>query len=188
MTRHPRLIFLPTALTLARLMAVPVIIAQLLSGNDPAAFVIFVLAGLSDAVDGALARRLDARTEIGAYLDPIADKALMISVYALLGWRGLVPDWLVIVVIFRDVLIMGGVILFHTLKLPVTMAPLRISKINSLVQIVFAAWILACAAFNLADPDLGTALVVLVAVTTSLSGVFYVMQSIRHLSGHHEHG
>ena len=99
---------LPNLITLARLLAVPLVVFLILQGLMTAAFWMFFAAGISDAVDGYLAKRMDAVTELGTYLDPIADKTLLVAVYVTLGIAGHVPTWLVILVVSRDLLIIGG--------------------------------------------------------------------------------
>lgn len=183
MNRRTLVVLLPTALTLARLCAVPVTIWLILSDAFGAAFWIFVAAGVTDALDGALARWLDARTMIGAYLDPIADKALLVSVYITLGADGLIPVWLVILVVFRDLLIVGGVLLSHTLGLPVTMAPLTISRINTVAQIVLAGLVLGAAGSGIAVPGLLAMMVAVAGATTAISGAAYAVSWVRRLAG-----
>ena len=143
MNRRTLVVILPSALTLARLCAVPLTVWLILTGSFAPAFWVFVAAGVTDALDGALARWFDARTTIGGYLDPIADKALLVSVYIALAAQGLVPVWLAILVVFRDLLIVGGVLLSHTLGQPMMMAPLAISRLNTVAQIAFAGLVLA---------------------------------------------
>jgi cardiolipin synthase len=101
-------IYIPNILSFARLLSVPVAIMLMLDGNFAACFWIFVAAGVTDAVDGWFAKTFDARTQFGAFLDPLADKALVVSTYLMLGWLGHIPGWLVVLVVFRDVLIIGG--------------------------------------------------------------------------------
>ncbi|MGH6946651.1 MAG: CDP-alcohol phosphatidyltransferase family protein, partial [Kiloniellales bacterium] len=96
---------LPNLITLARLLVVPVAVYVILTEAFVAAFWIFVLAGISDAIDGAIAKRFRVTSELGAYLDPLADKALLVSVYVTLSQVDQLPVWLVILVVFRDVLI-----------------------------------------------------------------------------------
>ena len=100
-------------------MSVPVIFWLLLTGQTQAAFLVFVCAGISDAVDGYLAKRFDWRTELGSYLDPLADKLLIVSIYIALGVRGELPLWLVIAVVSRDILIVVAVLLSWLLDQPV---------------------------------------------------------------------
>ena len=183
MNRRTFVVVLPTALTLARLCAVPVTIWLILDGSLAAAFWIFVAAGVTDALDGALARWCDARTVIGGYLDPIADKALLVSVYIALGAIGLLPIWLAILVVFRDVLIVGGVMLSHTLGLAVTMAPLAISRLNTVAQIVLAGSALGMTGLEVAVPGLLSMMVAMVAVTTAISGAAYAVSWVRRLAG-----
>ena len=102
------------------------------------AFVLFLAAGLSDAVDGYLAKRFHMTTELGAYLDPLADKTLIVSIYITLGINGLIPGWLVILVVSRDIMIVGAVMLSWLVGTPVKVKPLLVSKLNTAAQIVFA--------------------------------------------------
>ncbi len=183
MNRRTLVVILPTALTLARLCAVPITIWLILRGAFGPAFWVFVAAGVTDALDGALARWFDARTTIGGYLDPIADKALLVSVYVALAGGGLVPVWLTILVVFRDLLIVGGVLLSHTLGQPVMMAPLAISRLNTVAQIALAGLILAIAGMKVADRGIGDMMVVVVGATTAISGAAYTVKWVRRLSG-----
>lgn len=178
------LYLLPNLLSLARIGIVPVVIWALLDGRTGVALWLFLLAGLSDALDGYIARRFDARTEFGAYIDPIADKALLMSVYVTLGYLGGLPNWLVILVVFRDTLIVGGVILLQTMGYKVAMAPLLISKANTVAQVglvlaVLAGTVLAQAGdpwdgYSWIDGWPVKALTLLVASTTLFSGAAYV--------------
>lgn len=165
---------LPNFITLARLLSVPLIVSLILSYQLTAAFIFFTLAGLSDALDGFLARIFKSRTTLGAYLDPIADKALLVAVFAALGHTGLAEIWVVVLVVFRDVLIVGGIILLFLFKNHIEMKPLMISKINTVVQLIYALFILAQGDAFLGVPYVSAFLEYLVAFTTVLSGVIYV--------------
>ncbi len=167
---------LPNFISLARLLAVPVTIYLILLGELLPAFWVFVAAGISDAVDGALAKRLKLESEIGAYLDPLADKALLVGVFVTLGYVGQVPVWLVILIVFRDVLIIGGALLFQTLTHSLHMAPLFISKVNTAAQITLAAAVLAKPALGVALDAVPEMLTFIVAMTTFLSGAAYVIK------------
>ena len=183
MNRRTLVVILPTALTLARLCAVPLTIWLILRGEFAAAFWVFVAAGVTDALDGALARWFDARTTIGGYLDPIADKALLVSVYIALAAQGLVPVWLTILVVFRDLLIVGGVLLSHTLGQPVVMSPLAISRLNTVAQIVLAGLVLAMAGMDVADSGIAAMMMAVAAATTAISGAAYAVKWVRRLAG-----
>ena len=99
---------IPNLITLGRILLVPVVVWAISSGAMWIAFVLFLAAGVSDAVDGFLAKRFNMTTELGAYLDPLADKALIVSIYVTLGINNVIPRWLVILVVSRDIMIVGA--------------------------------------------------------------------------------
>ena len=172
---------IPNLITLARILSVPIMVWAISSGEMLLAFVLFVLAGLSDAVDGYLAKRLDMASELGAYLDPIADKALIVSIYVTLGISGAVPRPLVILVVSRDIMIVGAVMLSWLLGKPIAAKPLMISKINTAAQIAFAGLVLASLGFGF-DAGLVLDLAMgVVAALTLLSIAAYVREWVRHM-------
>ena len=146
------------------------------------AFVLFLAAGVSDAVDGYLAKRFNMTTELGAYLDPLADKALIVSIYLTLGINGVIPRWLVILVVSRDILIVGGIMLSWLVGNPLKIKPLLVSKLNTVAQIVFACVVLGSLGFNYEWPMLTLILMGLVAVLTLLSVAAYVAEWVRHMN------
>jgi len=165
---------LPNAISLGRLLAVPITVWLMLDGRWAWALGLFVLAGVSDAIDGWLARKLNARTTLGHYLDPMADKALLVAVFVVLAIKAAVPVWLVLLVVTRDLLIVGGGLLLYIVGQPMTMDPLPISKLNTVAQILLAAAVLLDLAYGVL-PDLAlTGLTTAVVVTTLLSGAGYV--------------
>ena len=166
---------LPNLITFGRLFSVPVILWLILDGLMLAAFWVFFVAALSDAVDGIIAKYFDAETVFGAFLDPIADKALLVSVYLMLGHQGYVEAWLVIMVVFRDLVILGGAILFQTVTQSLTMQPLTISKVNTFVQFVFVVIVLWVEAYGLDGGATIRVIGYIVAVTTLWSGTAYVI-------------
>ncbi len=146
-----------------------------------AAFFLFLAAGVSDAVDGFLAKRFNMTSELGAYLDPLADKALIVSIYVSLGIADLIPRWLVILVVSRDIMIIGAVILSTLLGTPMAMKPLLVSKLNTVAQIVCACLVLASLGFSF-NPGIASPLAMgLVAILTLLSIGFYVAEWVRHI-------
>ena len=173
---------IPNLITLGRILLVPVIIWAITSGQMAAAFVLFVIAGVSDAVDGFLAKRFHMQSEMGALLDPLADKALLVSIYVALGISADLPRWLVILVVSRDVIIIGAVIVSWLLDRPIPMKPLMISKINTLVQVTYAALALATLGFGLVLAPLDTILKVVVTLTTLASVSAYLVEWVRHMS------
>ncbi len=167
---------LPNLISLGRLLSVPVAVYLILQAHFTAAFWLFVVAGLSDAADGFIAKKWGLTSALGAYLDPIADKALLVAVYLALGSAGHVPSWLVILVVSRDLIIIGGVVLSHITVQPVRMHPLKISKFNTAAQITLIAVILAGLGLGLGTPlgVLRELLIYLVGATTVLSGGAYI--------------
>ncbi len=163
-------------ITLARLFSVPLAIWLVLSNAMMAAFWLFVAAGLSDAVDGYIAKHLNQRSELGALLDPIADKTLLVSLCITLGLSGRLPTWLVILVVFRDVLIVGGYLLAMAVSQPIRTRPLVISKINTALQIALVAVVLGRLGLGVDDHHLTDVLIYAVGLTTVLSGAGYVVR------------
>ena len=172
----------PNLITLGRALIVPIVFWLVIDGHDAAAFFLFVIAGISDGVDGYLARRYNQRTELGAYLDPLADKLLLVSIFIGLGIRGDLPSWLVIAAVARDALILLAVILSSLLRKPVEIAPLMVSKLNTVAQIVLAAFVLADEAFNLSLGVLRIGLIWLTAALTVVSLLAYLRNWLRHMS------
>lgn len=170
---------LPNLISLARLLAVPLVIYLILTGLFAAAFGLFVAAGVSDAVDGFLAKRFGQTSTLGAYLDPLADKALLVGVYITLGYAGDLPVWLVILVVFRDVIIVGGVLLLHISSQSVRMRPLVVSKVNTAAQIALVAVVLGELGLGAAAGSAREVLIWTAAATTLLSGGAYLVQWFR---------
>jgi cardiolipin synthase len=171
---------LPNLITMARILCVPLIVWTITSGHMLPAFLLFVAAGISDAVDGFLAKRFNMATELGALLDPLADKALIVSIYVALGFTEALPRWVVILVVSRDILIVGGFLLAMLIDRPMAVRPHPVSKLNTVAQIVLAGTVLGSLGLNF---DAGWALPVLLALVTILTLLsigFYVAEWIRH--------
>jgi cardiolipin synthase (CMP-forming) len=173
---------IPNLITLGRILLVPVVVWAIAGGEMRIAFLLFLAAGVSDAVDGYLAKHFGMTTELGAYLDPLADKAMMVSIYVALGIAGAIPRWLVILVVSRDIMIVGAVMLSWLVGSPVKVKPLLISKINTVGQIVFACLVLASIGFDFEIGVLQDVVMYLVAALTLLSVGFYVAEWMRHMS------
>ena len=172
---------IPNFITLARIFLVPLTVWLIISDAYGWAFAAFILAGASDGVDGYLARRFDWRSELGAYLDPLADKALLVSVYVTLGFLKVLPAWVAIIVVSRDVLIVGAVLLARIMHNPVRMAPLMISKVNTVAQIVLAICVLGAAALEWPLAELATYGSIPVALLTVASGIAYLRAWMAHM-------
>ena len=169
---------LPNIISFARLCAVPAAIWLVLHQHFSAAFALFVLAGISDAIDGWLARR-QGGTALGAVLDPLADKTLMVGMYVTLAAISQLPDWLAILVVFRDLVIVGGVMLLWMTSHPTQIRPLVVSKWNTALQIGLVALVLGLDSLGIALAPLRLALVWLVAASTLYSGGAYVVRTVR---------
>jgi cardiolipin synthase len=174
---------LPNLITLARLLSVPLTIWLIFDGQYGVAFWVFVGAGLSDALDGFIAKRFDRRTWIGAVLDPAADKAMLAGVYVSLGLAGQLPAWLVGLVVLRDFLIVLGFFLIRASAVPRQLDPLYISKVNTLVQVALVGFVLARLGLDIETGPATELLIAAAAVTTVLSGLSYLMRWARILAG-----
>lgn len=173
---------IPNLISVFRLLAVPLIVWLISIHQYSLAFWLFLLAGVSDGVDGFIAKKFNQASELGAHLDPIADKVMLIAVFLALGIRGSLPLWLVILVISRDLLIIGAVILTWILHQPIPMKPLMVSKANTVAQIILVCLVMAAMAFGF---ELGLFVdlsVFLVAMLTLLSTLVYLLDWFSHMS------
>jgi len=173
---------IPNLITLGRILLVPVVVWAITQGQMRIAFLLFLAAGISDAVDGFLAKRFHMKSELGAYLDPLADKALIVSIYVSLGIVGKLPISLVILVVSRDIMIIGAFMLSWLVARPMPVRPLKISKVNTVAQIVLATLVLAEQGFGFDAAAVTMLVVVLVAILTLLSIAFYLAEWVRHMN------
>ena len=174
---------IPNFITIARLLGVPLIVWLMIADRFVEATILFILAGLSDAADGFIAKRFGAASELGAYLDPIADKALLVSVFVTLGFKGVLPAWLIVLVVSRDLFIIGGMLLAYMLGNPMEVHPLWVSKANTAAQILLIAFVLGDrSGFTVFEPFL-YGLVLAVAGLTVASACAYLIGWVRHMAG-----
>src|SRR5579872_6789125 len=173
---------LPNLITLARLLLAPLAVLMIVSQRFLPAFAIFVIAGLSDGVDGFIAKRFDLRTELGAYLDPLADKALLVSIYVTMAITGELPPAIAIIVVSRDVMILIAVLISWLLDNPVAIRPVWVSKFNTAAQIAVAALVLGVRAFGLGPMPGEEFAIWLVAASTIASGGVYIAQWLDHMN------
>jgi len=169
---------IPNLITLLRIALLPLLIGLLLQQMHQQALLLFLLMGLSDGIDGWLARRYQWQSRLGALLDPIADKLLLLSCYLTAGWLAWLPWWLVALVLGRDLLIVAGAASFWRLTGELQVAPTLLSKLNTACQILLIALLLALAAdhFVALLAPLQSWLLPLVALTTLASGSDYLWQ------------
>ena len=132
-----KLKYIPNMICVVRIILVAPIVWSLLEHRYGLALALILIAGLSDALDGFLARRFDWRTRLGGLLDPAADKLLMFSVFVTLTWLGWVPVWFTAIVVGRDLIIIGGTVVYQLRVAPVHGEPTQVSKLNTVVQILF---------------------------------------------------
>jgi cardiolipin synthase len=174
---------IPNLITIVRLIIVPLVIVMIGQENWALAFLLFVAAGLSDAIDGFIARRFNMRSEFGAYMDALADKALLVSIYVTLSVVGVLPAWLAITVVSRDLMIVSAIIVSWLLRRPVEIKPLFVSKMNTAAQIAFAALVLSTKAFGIDADGFYGAGMILVALLTIVSAGAYLARWMKHMTG-----
>jgi cardiolipin synthase len=165
---------IPNLITVFRFLLVPPVIWLLLNDRFTTALVVFGVAGFSDALDGFLAKRLRWTSHIGALLDPLADKLLLIASFITLGWLQVIPLWLVVLVCLRDLVIVTGAVTYHVLIEPLTADPSRISKLNTLAQILLVLAVMIDRGFYSLPALWLDVLLYSVLVTTLWSGFDYV--------------
>lgn len=178
---------IPNIICVFRILLVYPIVIFLVQHNFNLALILFIVAGISDGVDGYLARKYDWSTELGGWLDPIADKTLQVSVYIVLSWLGLIPWWLLAAVILRDIVIVaGGLYYFYKIE-RVEAAPSLISKLNTVMQLLLVVIIMVDKAWYALPIMWIDMLIYVVLATTILSGVDYVwtwtMKAVRARAG-----
>lgn len=170
---------IPNLLTLLRIILVPLIVILLIQGSFLKALIVFILAGISDALDGFLARVLHQQTVLGAYLDPIADKALLASSFITLSVLHIIPGWLTVIVISRDFIILLGISVLSTMSISVQIRPLFVSRVTTALQLitVLMALFTRCqpGAF---DGEWLMAIYWLTALFTIISGFSYMARGV----------
>jgi len=174
---------IPNLITIGRLIIVPFVIVMIMQERWAMAFVLFAIAGISDGIDGFIARQFDMKSELGAYIDPLADKSLLVSIYVSLAVVGAIPSWLAIVVVSRDAMIVAAVLLSWVMHRPVEIKPLIVSKLNTAAQIAFAAFALAANAYGADLGGLEHVAMLIVATLTVASAGAYLGGWLRHMSG-----
>jgi cardiolipin synthase len=166
---------LPNLITALRFLLIPVLVLLLVEQRYAAAFAVFIVSALSDLADGLIARHWNLRTRLGAIADPLADKLTMLAVTLVLAFQALIPAWLAVAIVARDVVIMGGAVAFHVVVGRVEMAPSWLSKFNTVLEFSVLSALLADAARAIEVTALLPPLFVLVMVTILGSGAQYVL-------------
>ena len=168
---------LPNLFSFARIILIFPFISLLLKGSYGTAFAVGFVAGLTDLFDGALARRLGQQTALGAYLDPAADKLFMTAAFIFFAAVGLLPLWLTILVIGRDVIIVLGILLIRLLSLPLEVRPTMVSKVTTTLQLAtIGAPLFSASIYPL--PWLTGALIIASSAGTIISGLQYIARGV----------
>jgi cardiolipin synthase len=170
---------LPNLICLARIALVWPIVAAVQGGEYELAVVLFVLAAVSDGLDGYLAKRFGWTSELGKFIDPLADKLLLVAMFVTTSWLGLVPWWLAAAAIGRDVMIGLGALIFRLWFGPLRGRPTVVSKINTLLQLGYLLGVMMHAAFSFPPEEVLAALAVITLITTLLSGWDYIFAFTR---------
>jgi cardiolipin synthase (CMP-forming) len=173
---------LPNAITILRVLLVPVVVWAIASHQMLIAFWAFATAAISDMLDGFLAKHFNMASEFGAYLDPLADKAMLMSIYIMFAMNGTLPLWLVIAVVSRDVMILSAIMVSWLMDQPIKIRPLFISKANTMAQFLLAVLVLATSAFGIDPGNVLTLGILAVGVLTGLSAAAYLLTWMRHMA------
>ena len=177
---------IPNFLTLSRIVSAPILVVLLENRNYKLALILFVVAGITDGLDGWIAKRFNFTSQLGATLDPLADKIIIVSAYIMLVLLGKLPFWLVTLVIFRDLLIVGGVLILTILDGDVPMKPTKTSKINTALQIILVIAVLIENSNLFSIVHISNILIYTVAIMTIASGAQYIwVWAIRRSIKHH---
>ena len=173
---------LPNLITGGRIALTPFIVLAILAGDCPRALILAAVAGVSDGLDGFLARHFDWKTRLGAYLDPLADKLLLTAVFLSLGRLGAVPGWLVWLVVGRDAFILSMVASAFAFTNFRDFPPSIAGKLSTAIQILTALCVLSLCASGVTDTGrVAQILIWTTAVTTICSGVEYALRGARML-------
>lgn len=173
---------LPNFISLGRLFLAPLMVWLILDERFYQAVWVFIIAGVSDILDGLLARLLKNQTTVGRYLDPVADKVLLVAVFLTLGMKGYFPAWFVILAVFRDIMILGGALMVVVFSLKFRIEPVVLSKLNTFLQILLVLSTLMALEYNWPSPYFLRMLLLVATGTTVLSGLHYVFKWVRGLN------
>jgi cardiolipin synthase len=163
----------PNTLTILRILSIPVFVILLLYDHLFIALLVFIGAGITDGLDGLIARVFNQRTTIGAYLDPIADKLILLTSFIVLAVLGIIPGWLTVIVIARDVIILLGVLILQLTSHKIEIKPIFMGKASTVMQLVTVAWALVTP-FSMVMKSIFPAIIWVTAGLTALSGLFYI--------------
>ena len=170
---------IPNQITILRLLMTPIFIGFLIYGMKVPALFVFCLSGISDALDGLIARRYHQATELGALLDPLADKILLTASFWVLSLMGVLPVWLTILVVSRDAMIVGGALFLRSIQGQSVMAPSFLGKVTTCLQLATIFWALLFYFFQETQAPYLSALSFAAAIVTFVSGIHYLLRFMR---------
>ena len=179
----PARLTVPNIITVARILLTPLFIILLIQKHYHQALWVFVLAGISDMVDGLIARRWQQKSPLGAFLDPLADKLLMCSSFVTLSIYHLIPSWLTVLVISRDVILVLGVMLFKMVNFPVVVRPSLAGKLSTTTQIATVLLVLIAKSWSVSTIPL-QAWFWLTGAFTTVSGLHYIIHALKGAAAH----
>jgi len=171
--------WIPNAISLMRIFLIPPIIILFVNNEFAWALGLFVIAGLSDGIDGYIAKKYDWNTRLGAFLDPAGDKLLVAWSFGTLAFLGHIPAWLAVIVILRDVVIVAGSFIYHYMVRRLEGDPTFISKLNTGLEFAFLIFVMSHAGFGWPDDITITVVGAAVLVTVVISGYDYVSNWVR---------
>lgn len=177
---------LPNLITILRILLIPVFIILLLYNHFSWALAVFAFSGVTDGLDGFIARNSNQRTVLGTYLDPIADKLLLISGFVTLSFLKIIPLWITIVLVSRDLILIFGTLILHMIQGYIVIKPSWLGKCTTVMQMIC---ILTVLFFMVSDRGsiLLFPFLLLAVVLTVVSGLHYIYRAIRFLNAHAEH-
>jgi cardiolipin synthase (CMP-forming) len=169
---------IPNLLTILRILLIPVLINCLLYGYYFYGLLVFLIAGLTDSLDGIIARTSNQRTILGAYLDPMADKLLLNACFVTLAVLQLIPGWITIIVVSRDLILVVGTVILHLIQTQTDISPTWLGKSTTVIQLIYIILVLSWITFEW-DLNMITPLLFITATLTVLSGLHYILRGIR---------
>ena len=171
----------PNSLTILRILLIPVIVGFLVYDYFEYAMVTLIVAALTDALDGSIARMANQKTQFGAHLDPLADKLLLMTAFMTCALMDLVPAWSVIVVVSRDAILLTGTLLARLFGIPLDASPTALGKATTLFQLTYIILVLAFTAYEM-DSSALDPLLSMMSLLTVLSGLHYIVRGCRHVN------
>lgn len=172
---------IPNSLTILRILLTPLIVGLLVYEYVEYALVTLSLAVLTDALDGTIARLANQKTQFGAYLDPLADKLLLMATFMTLSLLDMVPAWSVILVVSRDAILLTGTLLAHLTDTAIDASPTVLGKATTLLQVLYLILVLALTSQGM-DPVLLVPLLSMMSLLTVLSGLHYIVRGVSQLN------